>query len=138
MIRVSVWMIRTALIYLGVGFTFGALLLANKGMPFEPILWRLLPVHVEMLLIGWTVQLALGVAAWIAPRFSTDPRYGNLDLVWFTFVSLNFGVLCAAGGAWIMSSALIFTGRMFQLIAVMAFAAHLWIRIKPISLPTTN
>ena len=60
--RLSVWMIRTALVHLLVGFTLGALLLANKGVPIHPMVWRLLPIHIELLLLGWTLQLALGVA----------------------------------------------------------------------------
>ena len=47
--RLSRWFIRCALIYLALGFTFGALMLFNKGVPFYPALWRLLPTHVEFL-----------------------------------------------------------------------------------------
>ena len=60
--RLSVWTIRAALVALGIGFLFGALMLANKGVPFDPSLWRLLPAHIELVLLGWTMQLALGVA----------------------------------------------------------------------------
>ena len=66
--RLSVWIIRTALLYLGIGFTFGALMLFNKGVPFDPMLWRLLRPHIEFVLLGWTMQLAMGVAFWIMPR----------------------------------------------------------------------
>ena len=58
--RLSIWFIRSALIYLALGFTFGALLLANKGFPIIPEIWRLLPAHIELLLVGWTLQLAMG------------------------------------------------------------------------------
>lgn len=57
--------------YLVLGFTLGLLLLVNKGVPIHPALWRLLPAHAEFLLLGWTLQLALGVAYWILPRFGT-------------------------------------------------------------------
>ncbi|HLV45033.1 MAG TPA: hypothetical protein VKY39_08745, partial [Aggregatilineales bacterium] len=60
--RLSVWMVRASLLYLGLGFTFGALMLANKGVPLHPRLWALLPLHAEMLLVGWAIQLAMGVA----------------------------------------------------------------------------
>jgi len=37
--RLSVYLIRTALLYLAAGFTFGGLMLFNKGLPFAPALW---------------------------------------------------------------------------------------------------
>src|SRR6188768_3484649 len=39
--RLSVWMIRTALIHLAIGFALGALLLAQRGMPLSPMIPRL-------------------------------------------------------------------------------------------------
>lgn len=70
--RPSVWFIRLALSYLLVGFTFACLLLSNKGLAYAPWLWRLLPAHIEILLVGWTAQLAMGVIFWIAPRFQSS------------------------------------------------------------------
>ena len=67
--RLSQWYIRSAFIYLFLGFTIGALLLANKGIPLHPALWGWLPIHIEFLLIGWLLQLILGMAFWILPRF---------------------------------------------------------------------
>ena len=43
--RLSVWFIRSALLYLLLGFTLGGLMLWNKGLPIHPVLWRLLPAH---------------------------------------------------------------------------------------------
>ena len=64
----TVWALRIALCYLGIGFTLGALMLAAHGLTLAPTLLRLRPLHMELLLIGWTVQLALAVAYWILPR----------------------------------------------------------------------
>ncbi|HOA23581.1 MAG TPA: hypothetical protein PK801_08340 [Aggregatilineales bacterium] len=127
--RLSVWMVRTSLLYLGTGFTIGALMLANKGVPFAPRLWSLLPVHAEMLLIGWTVQLAMGVAFWILPRFRGErPREG---LAWAAFALLNTGIWAVAAGRLAGLSAGVIAGRVAELAAVGAFAAHAWPRIKP-------
>ena len=57
------------MLYLALGMTVGALLLFHKGIPLHPALWRWLPPHLEFLLVGWTLQLAMGVAFWILPRF---------------------------------------------------------------------
>ena len=36
----------------------------------------------EVVLFGWTLQLAMGIAFWILPRFSHEPRYGNQAFGW--------------------------------------------------------
>jgi len=89
--RLSVWFVRAALIYFLLGFTFGALLLAQKGISYYPAVWMLFPIHMEFLLIGWLAQLAMGVAFWIMPRFSRGPARGNAGLVWTSFALLNAG-----------------------------------------------
>ena len=42
----------------------------------QPALWRLLPAHIELLLLGWTLNLALGMAYWILPRYKTGAPRG--------------------------------------------------------------
>ena len=88
--RLSVWFIRLALAYLATGFTFGALLLANKGLAFAPLLWRLRPTHIELLLVGWMVQLAMGVAFWILPRFQASR--GDVRPAWPGLALINLGI----------------------------------------------
>lgn len=128
--RLSIWMVRTALLHLLVGFTIGALMLANKGIPFYPPLWRLLPLHIELLLLGWTLQLAMGVAFWILPRFDTTrPRAG---FAWAAYLLLNLGIgLVAASLFWVTLPVLLFGGRLAEVGAAVAFALHAWPRIKP-------
>lgn len=128
--RLSVWFIRVALLYLIAGFTFGALMLANKGHSLSPLLWRLLPIHVEVLLMGWIVQLALGVAYWILPRFRQER--GNTQAAWAAFVLLNTGIWMAGlssvfnGPSWAP-----LLGRLVEVAAAAAFALHAWPRVKP-------
>jgi len=128
--RLSVWLIRTALVHLLAGFTLGALLLANKGVPFYPMVWRLLPIHIELLLLGWTLQLALGVAFWILPRFGNErPR---ADLAWVAYFLLNLGIGLVAANVFLVTvPALTFWGRVLEVGAAVAFALHAWPRVKP-------
>ncbi len=128
--RLSVWFIRCALINLALGFTFGALMLWNKGLPLHPLVWRLLPAHIEFLLIGWLVQLAMGVAYWILPRFQAERGRGGF--AWAAFWLLNGGVwlaglspLASAGAAVALA------GRLAEAGAAAAFAVHAWPRVKP-------
>ena len=129
--RLSTWMVRAALLYLGMGLTLGALMLFNKGIPLHPALWRLLPVHIEFLLLGWTAQLAMGVAFWALPRLSGGRGRGNVRAARLAFVLLNMGVLSVGLGLWVEGLAsLVLWGRIAEGVAVLVFAYHSWPRIK--------
>jgi cbb3-type cytochrome oxidase subunit 1 len=136
--RLSVWTVRAALIYLGIGFLIGALMLTQKGLSLDPSLLRLLPLHIEVLLFGWTLQLGMGIAFWILPRFSREPRYGNQTLGWLAFALINLGVWCAGVGQWSNAPiAIIMSGRAAKLLAVVCFALHAWPRVKVIGVELT-
>lgn len=131
--RLSRWFIRASLLYLAVGFTFGTALLFHKGVPFHASVWRLLAPHMEFMLLGWTVQLAMGVAFWILPRFLQGPERGNEAMAWLAFGLLNAGVLLAAGG-WLLGAPAVvpLLGRLAEVGAAIAFAVHAWPRVKPL------
>lgn len=128
--RLSCWFIRSALLHLALGFTFGGVLLFHKGVPLHPLLWRLLPAHMEFLLFGWTLQLVMGVGFWIFPRFRRSR--GNEKPAWLAFGLLNVGVWLVGVGQTLAAPALILLlGRLIEAGAVVAFAAHAWPRLKP-------
>jgi hypothetical protein len=94
--------------------------------------WRLLPAHIEFLLMGWTVQLALGVAYWILPRFALGAPRGDERPIWAAYVCLNAGVLLAGlGQALAAPGWVILMGRTAELLAAVLFASRAWPRIKP-------
>ena len=128
--RLSAWMIRAALLHLAVGFAIGALLLAHRGAPVHPAVPLLRPAHAELLLLGWTVQLAMGVAFWILPRFRAGPERGDERPALLAFLLLNAGVIAAAVGGTGTLSALSLGGRCAEALAAVAFAAHAWPRVK--------
>ena len=141
--RLSLWLVRTALIWLGIGQTLGGLVLANKGLPLLPWLWTLRSSHIHILLIGWTVQLAFGVAFWILPRLGGGSR-GNERLVVLCYATLNLGVLLAAlhdplaslvglDALWPLP---VLTGLCY-VVAAAAFLIHAFPRVLPLpTLPT--
>ncbi len=133
--RLTVWALRGALASLLVGFSLGMLMLANKGEPFGPgtalslQVWLLLPAHVELVLVGWLAQLALGMAFWILPRFPGGSR-GNERLAAGAVLLLNLGVwLVALQG---LLGALLLAGRVCEALAGGLFALHAWGRIRPL------
>ena len=129
--KLTVWFVRTALGYLAIGILIGSLLLANRGIPFGLPAARLLPLHIEFLLIGWTVQLALGIAFWILPRFRVGPERGRESFVWVSYGLLNVGVMIAAAGPLMgLPDLMPLLGHTAQGIAAGAFALHAWPRVK--------
>jgi hypothetical protein len=129
--RLSCWFIRAALLHLMAGGGVGVLLLWSKGAPLHPSVWLLLPAHVEFLLLGWMLQIALGVAYWILPRFQTARR--RSPLAWCAWIALNLGVWLVALAPFTigLGDSLRLAGRLAEAIAVLAFALHAWPRIKP-------
>ncbi len=73
----AIWMVRAALVHLLVGAALGALVLLIKAGVGVP-LWvgRTWPLHGEMMLLGWMVQLAMGVGYWILPKHAQRPVRG--------------------------------------------------------------
>jgi hypothetical protein len=126
----TVYALRLALSYLGIGFTLGALMLGARGVSASPELLRLRPLHLELLLIGWTVELAFGVAFWILPRRSGLGR-GNERLAWGSLLLLNLGVLTVGLGAVLGASpGVLIGGRAAELLAGLVFAGHAWPRAR--------
>lgn len=128
----TVRFLRVAFCWLIAGAALGALLLTAKGMGWPLPYGRLLAVHVELLLVGWMLQFALGVAYWMLPRYATSPERGAPGPIAAAFTLLNLGLLSAAiGAASGAQPAVVALGRVAELAAVLAMAANAWPRIKP-------
>ncbi len=134
--RLTVWMVRTALLELGIGFSFGMWMLFNKGVLIDPSALRLLNAHVELVMLGWTMQLGMGVAFWIMPRFPTAKRYGRERLGWLAYALLNAGLVVVVLNSWIGAPGLALAGRLLELAAVIAFVVMIFPRIKAYGLPS--
>lgn len=134
--ELSVKVIRLSLIYMVIGFTIGAVLLINKATNIDPGLWILLPVHIEMVVFGWLLQLIMGVAYWSFPRFFSMPKRGNPRYNWFMIILLNVGIWITIGGELFLPQTLLpFCGRLLEAIGIIGFFILIWKRtISPQSL----
>ncbi|MGE5249746.1 MAG: hypothetical protein ACM3QS_05975 [Bacteroidota bacterium] len=132
--RLTVLFVRASLIYLLLAVTFGALMLANKGVMISPAIWALLPVHIELAFVGWMVQLAMGVVFWILPRFSRGAPRGNERLSWAAFSLLNAGIVLVVLQIVVRFQWLPFAGRILEGLALALFTAGNWRRVKPLAL----
>ena len=136
--RLSQLMVRTALLWLALGYSLGGLLLTNKGVPFAAWIWTLRMPHVWMLLVGWLVQFAFGVAFWILPRLDAAGWRGDERPVWLCYAALNGGVLALAlrdplekAMPTMLIDGLSVSAAVLFLVAVAAFASHAWRRVLP-------
>ncbi len=129
----SVRFIRFALIYLALGFTLGAVLLGNEAFAFYAPAWNLLPIHIEMLLMGWFIQLALGVAYWILPRLPGAKPRGNESIANLAFWLINSGIVLVILASVTSIPWLSLISRLAELAGVVAFMAGAWGRVKSFS-----
>jgi hypothetical protein len=143
--RVCQFMLRTALAWMLIGYTAGALLLLNKAVPFFAPIWTLRTSHVAILLFGWLVQLSMAVMVWIMPRVVTTSDRGNLLPLWLTYGALNAGVILVilqpALAFWVSASYTRWMGPIAGvslLLAVVVFMAHIWRRVRPVALPEVS
>jgi len=112
------------------GITFGGLLLYNKGVPLTPLMWKLLPLHIELMLVGWMIQFIMGIGFWIFPRFWRS-RGNDTPMRW-AFWLLNIGVwLAGLNGVFNLPAQIFLAGRIFELTAGILFVLYAWRRIKP-------
>ena len=136
--KLSRFFIRAALIYLVLGFTFGALILANKGIPFAPLVWALLPAHIEFVILGWLTQLELGVAFWILPRLGSVTPRGDERWSWAAFVLVNLGICVSALSPLASFLWLGWLARALQISGFIVFVLGNWRRIYPLKFPNVK
>ena len=130
--KLSVWLVRAALIHMAVGFLFGSQVLHHKGIPIYVWTWRLLDPHIELMVFGWTMQFVLGMGYWILPRFSGEHRHGATRVGWCGFALFNAGVTLGATGGWFDANEVTFAARALLLAGSACFVIVLWPRVKPL------
>jgi hypothetical protein len=131
--RLSQYFIKSSFICFLVGFTLGGLILASKGGAVTPIVWVWMPAHHILLLDGWMVQLAMGVAYWIFPRLRLAER-GSPRVAWASFGVLQIGLaltmLSLLQVWWPPMLPALALSVVFHALAIILFAVHAWPRIR--------
>ncbi len=121
--------VRTSFLLLLASFAAGAWALAARGTAGAPPA-GLRGAHAELALVGWALQLALGVAYWILPKHAEGPPRGDAPPVAVSWFLLNAGLGVAVLGAAVGHEPLVAGGRLLELGAVALFARHALPRIK--------
>ncbi len=132
--RLSRYFVRSALVQLALGFVLGGFILAAKAGAADIRLRELIPVHFDVLIIGWLIQLSIGVAYWIFPRILLHDR-GRPHLAWAAFVLLQAGLLfnlVSLLRLWLPETGGLFGPALaLQMLAMVLFIVHLLPRIRP-------
>jgi heme/copper-type cytochrome/quinol oxidase subunit 1 len=128
--KLSVWMLRTALLALLAGTALGAWLLATEPR-YDTARAALRDVHLTLLLFGWLVQFVLGVAYWMLPRYSEAPERGPSWAAWAAYAGLVAGIGLGLIGPLQPLSGLAPAGRLLRAGGTFVFVLLLWGRAKP-------
>ena len=129
---VTRWMLRSAFVCMLAGITLGALMLLQKAYPINPAIWALLPLHIELLTIGWIVQFTMGTAYWILPRYLGKSKRGKKYLAYLMVFMLNGGLGIVLVGRLLSDTCPInitALGRLLELASVLLFIALHWKRV---------
>lgn len=125
----SRWMIKASMLYMLTGFIIGALILISKVYPEYSSVWSLLSIHIEVSIFGWIIQLTMGTAYWILPRYLKTKSRGNPKLAWAMVGILNLGILInLASYLDMISSSATILGRILEIGAVILFVILHWNR----------
>jgi hypothetical protein len=141
--QLSVWMVRAALLHLAAGFLVGGLLLWEKGVGGMAWAWRLRALHIHLLTLGWTLQLAFGVAFWMLPRFTvqqdgkTTQVRGREGWVWAAFILTNLATISAVISIVEFRIAPVVAMVLVGL-AALCFAVHAMPRVKAFRIETKS
>ncbi|MDZ7773758.1 MAG: hypothetical protein U5K31_13620 [Balneolaceae bacterium] len=126
---VSRIMIRSSLACLMVAVGMGSLLLVHKAWPLHAALWQLLPLHIELALMGWVVQFTLGTAYWMLPRHLEGPPRGSPRAALGMALLLNGGILLVLLYHLYTVGWMHVAGRLLETGAVALFIALHWKRV---------
>jgi len=123
-------LLRFALFWLCAG------LLAGGILHFGPLFGLSLPAglrttHVHLLTVGFLLQLIMGVALWMFPRYKTDPRYNSNAQGYVLIGLLNGGVLLRSAGSLLLDLfAAAHVGVVMELLGVLYFVFLIAGRIR--------
>lgn len=137
--RLTAIMVRASLLWLLAGVALGGLMLVDRAVPGAWVA-RALPTHVHMVLVGWLLQFAVGVAYWLFPRRRTPaaPSGYRESAALVAVGALNAGLLLRVIGEPMERSGrssglglgLLAASAALQVGAVAIFVFQLWPRVE--------
>ncbi len=131
--------IKTSFVFLILGLLLGLYLTLGRYVAPLPISVMLVTAHTHLLLVGFVMMMILGVAQWMFPRPDKADEHYDPTLAEIVFYAFTAGVVLRsageiAAGFWSSSlfPALITTGSVVQVLAIIVFFYNMWTRIRPV------
>ncbi|MCC6615344.1 MAG: cbb3-type cytochrome c oxidase subunit I [Anaerolineae bacterium] len=129
--------IKAGLIYFIVGLAAGVLTVAQPVLHLPAFFGVFYPVYIHLLMVGWVMQLIIGVVYWMFPKYSKERPRRSERLGWIVFGLLNAGLILRAiveplttlrpdlGLGWLLA-----ISAVLQLLAGWGFVVNTWNRVK--------
>jgi cbb3-type cytochrome oxidase subunit 1 len=87
MSRITVWFVRSSLVYFGIGVLLG-ISMAVYPAGIEDLRFA----HIHLNLLGWVSMMIFGVSYHVFPRFSGNPLWSERLARWH-FITANIGLI---------------------------------------------
>jgi hypothetical protein len=128
--------IRLALACLLLGVMMGTLIEWRQAFGLRPWPYAAVTIHIHLLMVGFLLNMVMGVAHWMFPRLPGATAVGAArdPLAWTNLVSLNLGLALRVvsepwmGRAW--ANALQAASAALQLAGVVFFLLAIWRRVR--------
>ncbi len=132
MSSITVWFIRSAMIYFLLAIVLG-IFMSVVG-PLYP--W--MPIHVHFNLLGWMSMMIYGVGYHILPRFSGKPLW-NDRLAYGQIWLANIGLVGMAIGWWVRNasnnSTVLLLFSLVETVSIVFFVLNMMLTIKAAPAP---
>ena len=125
MSKITVWFIRSAMIYLLIAVFIGV------WMGLSPVRYYI-PAHAHLTLLGWMSMFVYGVAYHILPRFSGRPLYSD-RLADIHFWTANIGLVGMAFSWFIFNQQLLVLFSIIEAFSIVLFVYNMFRTVQPAS-----
>ncbi len=127
----TLWFIRTSLVYFTLALLTG-ILLAVQAVN------GLFPVYLHLLVFGWLTQLVFGIAFWMFPKYSMERPHRSETMGWAVYVCLNLGLILRAVAEPVSANYpeeiiwgwILIVSAVLQWLAGMMFVINTWARVR--------
>ena len=131
--------IKTAIAFLAIGLALGGWMITRRELFNEPPSPYLVSAHTHALLVGFVMELILGMALWLFPRpAKDDDRYSSRAVsasYWLLTASTAGRVAGEVVRPFVDSIALrwfVVLSGIGQIVAILLFFNAMWSRIRPL------
>jgi hypothetical protein len=129
--------IKTGLIAFVLALIAGVITAARSLLPLPSFVAGLTPIYFHLFMVGWVLQLIMGIVYWMFPKYSREKPRGHDELAWAAYALLNGGLLLRVIGEPALAAApegpwgvLLAASAVLQWLAGLLFVVNTWPRVK--------